>query len=90
MIICKCYQGEKILTESNVFLHPGKIKSTSVHVSSKNHDNVTEFAESCLASVSSPEISFEALSLPHLHICYLDKTDTHKRMKTQHSILSAQ
>lgn len=36
---------KKILTESNVFLHPGKIKSTSVHVSSKNHDNVTEFAE---------------------------------------------
>ena len=27
LIICKCYQGEKILTESNVFLHPGKIKS---------------------------------------------------------------
>ena len=27
LISCKHYQGEKILTESNVFLHPGKIKS---------------------------------------------------------------
>lgn len=59
--------GEKVLTESNVFLHLARIKSTEVHESSRNHDNGIGSAGNWWASVP-PGISFSFnLSLIHIH-----------------------
>lgn len=74
--------GERVLTESNVYLHLAGIKNTEVHESSKNNDNGIGSARSWRACVIPPGISLSVSPVPHSHTCDANEIDTHTHMYT--------